>query len=146
MEFHTEEVGVQPFVFIRTQTKITEIGDKIGACLGQLAPFVGDNAAGMPIARYTEWDAEGGTMEIGMPVKAAMESQGDIQAGDLPAGRAAVVTHVGAYDGLAATWDALKVWMANEKLEGRDSPWEQYIDDPGAVPADEVRTRIYWPV
>ena len=70
MDFHTEELNAQPIVFIRTPTKMNEIGDKIGQCLGQIGPAVGPNAAGMPLVRYLEWNEEGGVMEVAMPVKA----------------------------------------------------------------------------
>jgi len=146
MEFHTEELSAQPVVFIRTQTKVTEIGDKIGECLGQIAPYVGANAAGGPLCRYNEWDGEGGVMEVAMPVQAPMDAKGNIEAGELPGGKAAVVTHVGAYDGLAETWEALKGWMAEQKMECRGDPWEQYMDDCTVTPAEKLRTRIVWPI
>ena len=146
MDFHTEELNAQPIVFIRTETKITEIGNRVGECLGQLGPFVADNAAGPPLCRYKEWNDEGGVMEVAVPVRTPMDSQGNIEAGELPAGNAAVVTHVGAYDGLAGTWGALKGWMAEHKMECRDDPWEVYMDDCSVTPESELRTVIYWPI
>ena len=81
-----------------------------------------------------------------MPVQTPMDAKGNIEAGALPGGKAAVVTHVGAYDGLADTWEAFKGWMAEQQMESRDNPWEQYIDDCTVTPAEKLRTRIVWPI
>jgi effector-binding domain-containing protein len=146
MEFHIEELTEQPYVFIRLETRQSEIGEKIGACLGRMMPLVGARAAGAPLARWYEWTGDSGVMEVGVPVSEPMEGLGDIEACVLPAGRAAVVTHIGSYDGLAATWERLKGWMEQEGLEARAAPWEQYVDDCSTTPVEKVRTVIYWPV
>ena len=146
MDFHTEELEPRAVVFIRTPTRITEIGDRIGACLARVMPYVGDNAAGPPFARYLEWDGDGGVIEVGMPVRAPMAGQGDIEAGELPGGRAAAVTHVGPYDGLKDTWEALNRWMTEAGHEGRAAPWEDYVDDPCSAPPESLRTFIHWPI
>ena len=146
MEFRTEELGSQPYLFIKTETKQSEIGDKIGACLGQIMPLAGANAAGAPFCRWHSWEGDSGVMEVGMPLTAPVDGQGDVQSGELPAGKAAVVTHVGSYEGLAGTWEKLKAWMAEEGMECRADPWEHYVDDPTAVPVEQLRTIIYWPI
>jgi len=146
MEFRIEELTAQPYVFMRMETRQEEIGNKIGASLGRLMPYVAANAAGMPLARWSKWEDGVGTMEVGIPVREAMAGDGDIEAGTLPAGKAAVVTHVGHYDGLAGTWDKLKAWIAEQGLECRADPWELYVDDCGEVPVEKLRTIIYWPV
>jgi len=146
MDFHTEELEPRAVVFVRTPTRITEIGNKITACLARVGPYVGGNAAGPPFARYPEWDGDGGVIEVGLPVRTRMAGEGDIETGELPGGRAAAVTHVGPYDGLVHTWEALKRWMTEAGLEGRAAPWEDYVDDPCSVPHESLRTLIHWPI
>lgn len=146
MEFRIENLSAQPYVFIREETKQSEIGDRIGACLGRIMPYVGGRAAGPPFARWSKWEGDTGVMEVGVPVNEPMDGQGGIEPGTLPAGPAAVVTHTGSYDGLSATWDRLKHWMIEQGHEGRADPWEHYVDDCTAVDMEKVRTIIYWPV
>jgi effector-binding domain-containing protein len=54
--------------------------------------------------------------------------------------------HVGPYDGLKGTWATLAKWLASSEHEGRDAPWEEYLDDPRSTPPDKLRTRIVWPI
>jgi len=146
MDVTIETLEAQPIVGIRVQTKISEIGDKIGACMGELAPFVGDRCSGPPLARYHTWDGEGGEMEVALPVHEAIEGSGHLQPGELPGGRAAVVMHVGPYENLNRTWQALGTWIKEQGLEGGAPPWECYMNDPGANPPEKWLTKIIWPV
>ena len=50
-------------------------------------------------------------------------------------------THVGSYAGLAEANAKLHAWIESEGLEPAGGLWESYVDDPGAVPEAEVRTR-----
>ncbi|MEM8882575.1 MAG: GyrI-like domain-containing protein [Planctomycetota bacterium] len=146
MEFRTEELAARPFVFVRVETKMHEIGEKIGEALAKVGPYVGENAAGMPVTRYVDWNEEGGGMEIGLPVRAPMEGEGDVQCGELIAGKVLTCTHVGPYDNLKQSWAALHAHIAEHDLPSRAAPWEVYADDPGQTPIDQVRTLIYWPI
>ena len=70
-----------------------------------------------------------------------------IQAGELPAGTAATVTHLGPYDNLRHTWEALTEWMKSQGLAGAGAPWEVYVTAPGAEPdQSKWRTDIFFPV
>ena len=146
MEPTIEEIRPQPVVGIRVQTKIQEIGDHIGRCLGEIAPFVGDKAAGPPLSRYHTWDGQGGEMEVAMPVSEPIEGTGNIQASELPGGRAAIVMHVGHYEQLSAVWQELGAWIKEQGLEGGAAPWECYLNDPGSLPPEQWQTKIVWPI
>ncbi len=62
----------------------------------------------------------------------------------IPAGRYAVYTHVGPYDGLAAAWQELSPEAIAELGVGwREAPaLEIYLDDPGNTPEDRLRTDL----
>ena len=86
--------------------------DKIGEVMGPLFGEVygciqrsGQEPAGMPFAIYHSMD--GGirsTSNVVCSVVSPMESVGRVQAGELPAGTVATVTHMGPYDALRQTW------------------------------------------
>jgi AraC family transcriptional regulator len=66
----------------------------------------------------------------------------------LPGGRWAVFRHVGPYDTLWQTWQAAyRDWLPTSGEELRDAaPFEDYIDDPSVVAAEQLRTDIYVPL
>ena len=74
-------------------------------------------------------------VEIGFPVDrplpAAVELDGvHVTASGLPAGRLAVVTHVGPYDELGAAWGRLMGWVASEQLAPGARYGEIYVTEP----------------
>lgn len=80
-------------------------------------------------------------MEVGVLLDAPAELRGELVASATPAGRAARALHVGPYDRMGETYDALHRWVAarGEVLGG--TFWEVYgdwTDDPKAL-----QTTIY---
>ena len=66
----------------------------------------------------------------------------------LPGGRWAVFRHLGPYENLWQTWQAIdRDWLPTSGEELRDAiPFEDYIDDPSEVDPNELRTDIYLPI
>jgi AraC family transcriptional regulator len=66
----------------------------------------------------------------------------------LPSGRWAIFGHVGPYDTLWQTWQAIyRDWLPTSGYELRDAiPFEDYVDDPSQIAAEELRTDIYVPI
>ncbi len=66
----------------------------------------------------------------------------------LPGGRWAVFRHVGPYDTLWQTWQAVfRDWLPTAGVELREAmPYEDYVDDPSQVAPDQLRTDIYVPI
>ena len=146
MEPTIETLEARPALGIRAEVKMQEIGNRMGELIGRVMAVAGPHCAGPIVSRWHTWEDDGGEMEVAVPVREAMEDQGELKASTLPAGPAAVLVHVGAYDNLIESWTALGTWMKENGKVGRAAPWEEYIDDPGATPASEVRTRIVWPI
>jgi len=101
----------------------------------------------MPFAIYHSMEGDAVELECGMPVRSQMDGTARVQAGELPCGTMATVTHMGPYEGLPNTWAALTEWMASRGLEGAGAPWEVYVTDPGGeVDQSKWRTDIFFPV
>ena len=149
-EFETKQIDAQPIVGIRTTTTMDKIGEVMGPLFGEVYGYIqqsGQEPAGMPFAIYYSMDGDTIDLECGMPVASSMESVGNIQAGELPAGTVATVTHMGRYDALPQTWSALTEWMGSQGLQPAGAPWEVYVTDPGAEPDKSMwRTDIFFPV
>lgn len=149
-EFRMTTISEQPVAYI--QTKATASG--ISAALAQALPTVyqyvlsqGVTPKGAPYGRYTP--LAGGEMgiEAGLPIPERIPEQGQVIVSTLPGGQAAEAIHVGPYEGIHGTVEALGVWMRAEGKEPSGAPWESYLTDPGTEPDPaKWRTQILWPV
>jgi effector-binding domain-containing protein len=72
--------------------------------------------------------------EAGFPVPGEIEGDGLVEPSILPDGPAAVVTHVGPYDGLAETQSAVRRWLADHRFVATGPHWEVYHLDLAALP------------
>ncbi len=150
LDFGTREIGSQPIVGIRVTSKMTELGQIMGPLFGDVMAHIqqsGQHPAGMPFAIYHGMNDGEVDVECGIPVASPIDGAGRIEAGELPAGTVATVTHTGPYEGLGGTWASLTQWMSSQGLSPAAAPWEVYVTDPGAEPdSSKWRTEIYFPV
>ncbi len=146
MDIRIQEIEAQPVVGIRMEMQKTEIGDKIGQALGEMMPALGPKMAGAPLALYHTWENDRGEVEVAVPVQPGVEGNERMQLHDLPGGRAVVMTHIGPYDNLQQSWDAITAWMKEHEVAARAAPWEQYVSDCSVVPPEKLETRIVWPI
>lgn len=150
LSFGTKEVGPQPILAIRATSTMDKLSELMGSLFGEVYGYIqqsGQHPAGMPFSRYHSMDGGTVDLECGMPVPSPMEGKGRVEAGELPAGTVATVTHMGPYDDLPQTWSALTAWMASQGLQPAGAPWEIYVTDPGAEPdQSKWRTDIFFPV
>ena len=129
-----------------TQDDLTEalgrMFQSVKAALGRQ----GVEPDGSPFARYHTFGEEI-DLEAGVVVSSAIQPDGVVKPGELPAGPAAIAVHAGPYEGLAATYDAIDRWIKGTGRTASGGPWEIYLTDPSAEP-DPTKwlTEIIWPV
>jgi hypothetical protein len=80
-------------------------------------------------------------IELGAPVKSAMQTDDHVRAGVLPAGCYVTLLHVGPYSGLASANAVLQQWAREHgirwQMTGKDrwgGPVERYLTDPSREP------------
>jgi effector-binding domain-containing protein len=137
----------QPYVAIRARIAMSEIPG-LGARLGEVFGWLGARGlapAGAPFFRYNVIDmARELEMEAGVPVAAAVEGDGHMVSDVLPAGRYAMLTHVGHPSELVEVTKTLQDWAAAQGLTWDMSPgpdgdrWgcrlEIHLTDPAQEP------------
>ena len=151
----TERAG-QPYVAVRAQVTmqtISAIADRIPEVFGWLAAH-GVAPAGPPFLKYNVIDMTRQLeIEAGVPVAAAVDGDGSVLSGVLPAGRYATVTYVGHPAKLIDVTAELLAWASREGLvfdvAGTDegerwgSRLEIYFTDPAREPdMDKWETQL----
>ena len=134
---------------IRSSTPIEKLSEVMGKCYGDILQYLGPKGvqpAGPPFAIYYNMDMSNLDVEIGFPVSAIIEGNGSVKPGKLPAGKAAVALHVGAYDKIGESYNALTAFLKEQNIEADTFCYEVYLNDPNNTPPDELKTEIYIPV
>jgi effector-binding domain-containing protein len=85
--------------------------------------------------------------EAGCLVDGPLEhGEGRVEAVELPGGEVAVAIHVGPYERLAETYEAVQRWVAEQGRTAGAPMWEVYLDDPDTTPRDALRTEVVVPL
>jgi effector-binding domain-containing protein len=140
----------RPMVYVtRTASKDpADISEKMGEAFQILGDFLARNGVqplGPPLTIYTEVSDNGMTMNIGVPVPppALANATGELRGGVTPPGRAFKLVHRGPYDGLRATYDAMRAYFRDHDLAAPGLAWEVYVNDPSITPEEDLITEIY---
>ena len=138
----------QPYVAVRARVTIETLGVVVPPLNQLVFAWLGERGvapAGAPFWKYDVIDMPGRLeVEAGVPVTAAVEGDGRVISGVLPAGRYATVVHVGHPSELAGATGALLDWAAERGLTFDMSPGENgerwgsrleiYLTDPREEP------------
>lgn len=149
-KFSVVELKAQPGLAIKETVAFGEIPAKMAEFLGELGRFIGERhiaVIGPPFAYYHSWNDKETGMEVGFPVGPGAAGEGRIRMMSLPGGRVVSGTHIGPYDKLAESYNAMTAWMKSHGHAPANHMWETYLTDPHAEkdPA-KYKTQMFWPV
>ena len=135
-EARLEERDAQEYVGIRTQVPHTMLPTVIPQYIDEVIAWLGTQGVepnGAPFIRYyvIDMDAEL-DIEVGWPVATALEGNGRIQGGVLPAGCYATLIYTGVENGIKGN-GALIEWAQDNGVE-----WDRWDDEKG----DAFRSRV----
>jgi effector-binding domain-containing protein len=126
---------------------------QVGAAMAEAFPKIyhavvssGVEPAGEPLARYFDMDAEAMIFECAVPVPGPFPGADEVQPSTVGGGEVAFAVHVGPYDTIGQTWEALMAWLTEQGKAPAGPTWEVYIDDPQEIPESELKTELYIPV
>jgi len=133
----------------RTPVTMATIGDGIGGAFGVLVEHAGKTGAqwaGPPFVLYPEMSEEEFEIVVCMPVVPGATDGEQVALEEVPGGTVASTVHVGPYHEIGAAYAAVQAWMAEHGRQPAGMVRETYLNDPEAVPAEELLTQIDWPV
>lgn len=114
-----EQRGEQPYVAIRTNVSMQEIGTAVPPLIPKVYEWLGSNdhaPAGPLFFRYIRMDGGRIDVEVAVPVEKEVRGGDEVTGGTLPAGRYAVARVKGPYDNLPKAWSAFEAWRESEGL------------------------------
>jgi effector-binding domain-containing protein len=160
--FTAEEVQLES----KPSLLVTETVDQNPAAIGQayadgfgkIAKLMAKNKwaqAGAPFGIDRDATAQVYSFDAGIPVAAG--SGGNLPAetpanadgvklGQSYGGKALKTTHVGDYASLGKTYAKLAAYLAAHGYSAKGPAISWFVDDPGAMPMEKVRTEIYRPI
>lgn len=139
----------QPTLSIRTHTAVQNLPATLGPAWGTIAQHLsqlGHAPTGAPFVAYYNMDMENLDIEIGFPVAKKLAGQGNIQASEIPAGKAGTCLYTGPYDKMVPAYEALTQWMKAKGYEPTGVAYEVYLNDPQQVPPEALQTQIMFPL
>ena len=139
----------RPALVVRRRAAVEQLPQLLGPAWGAVmacAGKVGAVPAEAPFAAFHNTDMQDLDVEIGFAFDRPLQGEGEVRAGEIPAGRAVQCMHVGPFHELGATYAAMRAWMAQHGLQHVGPSLEHYLDDPADTPIERVRTRVVIPV
>jgi len=153
MQVEAVETSAHPTLFVsRTSSMdpddISRVMGEAFAVIGAFFSCAGIAPTGPPLAIYRSYEGDTLGFDVALPVIAADQekAEGEIKAGETPAGRALKTVHKGPYAKLRETYDALETEMTRVDLPRPNFAWEVYINDPDDTPEEDLLTEIYMPI
>ena len=102
--------------------------------------------SGAPYIRYLETRGPL-QVELGVPVTSGREPLNGLERGELPAGRVAMLRHIGPYEELRDACARLISWVEQRGEAASGPHWEVYVTNPADEPDPSKRiTDIFLPL
>ena len=136
LEVEQKRLESQPAVVIRAKARQEALGPVMDELFPAVLAFVVASPAapaGPPFCRYLSMAEEEWEFECGIAVSEAVAGEGRFEAPELPGGEVLATMHVGPYETLGQSWDALDRWVKEQGVVPGGAAWELYVTDPNEV-------------
>ena len=149
--FEVTDLAATPFAYLTRTTEISGISAVMAESFGALGKAFATAAApmtGPPLCHYIAYDGTSTTFQLGFPCRpedGERLAAAGLTLGTTQAGKVMKARHVGPYDTVAQTYDAMQDEMKSRHLTGAEHMWEVYTSPPETPPA-EIVTEVIWPV
>ncbi len=147
------ELTAQPALLLRVRAPAAELGARMQDAMFTLfaaAATAKVDLAGPPFARLVAAPDDDGTitLDAGVPViKPVASPGGEVVVGELPAGPAATLLHVGRHDDLATAHAALERWLIAHQRTAAGPGWQVFLTNPITEPdPDAQQTKLFVPL
>jgi len=149
------EINEQAALTIRERTNLESIPERMGRIFSEILTFMGKNRIAPAGAPFAYWhninpDSIGKgifDMECGFPISMPVEGEGRIKRSKLPGGRVVTAMHIGSYETLEETYEAVMSWIKENGYQVGEDMWETYLTNPEEEPdKSKWMTKIFLPI
>jgi effector-binding domain-containing protein len=143
-----QNVRPRKLAAVRCELAPGAVASAWGPALGKVWPFIRSQQGlwtdGHNVFLYHRPAEPGAPIlrDFGVEVTRNFEAAGEVYVTETPAGEAAVAVHLGPYDRMNETHEAIRKWMAANRRESAGYSWEIY-GDPTPDPTDTETTIVY---
>lgn len=144
-----QEHPVRPILSIRFRSPVQDLPTHFGRVWGSLMEYLGtlgEYPTGAPFAVYYNMDMQDLDIEAGFPVARPLPGRGEIQPSEIPGGMFAVCHYTGPYDQVGPAYEELTQFVQQQGYIPSGVAYEWYLNDPAAVPPQELQTDVVFPV
>lgn len=149
-DYEIRFVPRQDTAVIHLRCDLAEISTVMGEAFGTVFEAVaraGGAPAGEVFARYFEWAGETIDFECGITVQSPFGGDDVVKASEIGGCEAAVAMHMGPYEELSKTYQALRTWIERQGRRPSSMMWEVYLTDPEQEPDPALwQTEVFQPV
>lgn len=146
----TVDLKAQPILSVTESAAPDAISKAYADGFAQIGKFMAKNKlqqAGAPMSIGGEMSGSNYKFDAAIPVNRGDAVGADgVQASQSYAGKALKATHVGAYEGLSKSYAQMRAYIAAHGYQVNGPLISVFVDDPGTMPIDKVRTEIYAPI
>ena len=136
-EFEIRAIPHQHTAAMVMSVPTAEIGDAMSKAFPAIFHAItaaGATPVGPPLARYFTFGEAIIEFECAVPVASPFAGHGEIKPSSVGGGDAVVCTHIGPYDTIGQTWEAMMAWVGEQGRTPGGAGWESYLTDPGDEP------------
>lgn len=149
-----ETVSEQEYIGIYTSCTMDTMGKKMSEDMPRLMEFMNEHKldiSGAPFTQYSKWDMKNNRVEYvsGVPVKSVPSNlPAGFSAGKIPATPVYTLEHIGPYQHLGNAWSTLYNMQRSKEIpvNKKIHPFETYHNNPSDVSANELITRVHFPL
>jgi effector-binding domain-containing protein len=148
-KFEVTEQPIQPVLSMRLRTSVSNLPQELGKAYGAIIQYlneIGETPLEAAFAAYYNMDMENLDVEAGFPIPKLIPGKGEINAGEIPAGKQVSCMHKGSYQKMEPVYEAIAKWMQENGHVPTGVSYEFYYNSPMEVSEDELLTKIVFPV
>lgn len=146
------EMSEQPSLPVLAMHKRTTVDqmpqelDKIFKKIIQYLSEIGEEPSNIYFAAYHNMEMDNLDLEVGVVVNKMLPGKGDIQAGEIPAGKQVSTFYKGPHKEAKSSFNTVIQWMDENGYISTGVIYEFYYHSPVKLPESELITKIVFPV